>query len=214
MALTLLTKSEAGMKLTPPGAWPSWARGLLAGSLAVAIFIAILVAKYRALRFFVDHRVGGILVALGAFALVVLFVRRVLRVRGLALASTSVPLLLLLIVDLVVTPLPYEIAHAAATLPHPEGGAFPPAVSTAQFFDANHPVASVDFAYPPGTNVTKLEKDAISALERGGWMVEGITFPGGGMGSIGSFALVRGAFHGYCTFGDRQGPLMSCSLTV
>lgn len=205
------------MKLTPPASGgPSLrTRGVVAAAALLLALAAILVAKLEALPFFLAHRVAGIAIALAAFGAAVMLARRFVRPGGLALGSVALPLALVLLVDLAVTPLPYEIAHEAARLPHPEGATAAPQVETSPTFDATHPTAFVTFPYPAGTNVTAMERAAIEAFRRAAWSVQSPYEPSGATGGVGGFGAQRGGLVAYCTFGSQEnGPEMSCSLTA
>jgi hypothetical protein len=190
---------------------PPWARAVGAFAVMLAALVLVLVAKVDALALFLAHRAIGTLLALALFAASVLAALRLTRLSGLAVAGLAAPLAFVLVVDLIISPLPYELAHEAGALPHPPGVVIPPYVDTADQFEVNHPSAFVVFDYADGTNVTQLEATAITLFEEDGWVVTAVQLPAAGT-PVGSLHLAKGALFGFCTFGSAHGVEMQCAL--
>ena len=179
---------------------------LVAGVASLAL---VLYAKYESLAFFVAHRTLSTWACLLVFAVLVLALGRVLRASNLQLGSVALPLLLILGVDLVVSPLPYELAHVATGLPHPAGALSSDAATTPNF-EASHPVASVAWSYPE-QNVSAFTDEGAAEFARAGWSVIDITRPSAAVGAFGALNAAKDDFRVYCTFGPR---LETCLLSV
>lgn len=186
---------------------------LAAGVSALAL---VLSAKYVALPSFLDHRVAWGLGSMALLAGTIVLVARFVRASGLQLVSVLAPLVLILFVVLVVSPLPFEVARQARILPHPAGETVPPYVTTIPFFDAGHPVAIATFTYAPGRNVSALADESEGAFRAAGWATD----PRKDLESrSGPFSIVsahKGQFLAYCTIGDPDGtaPTIACNVSL
>lgn len=209
------------MKMTPR--WPGWARALLVALAGVDAFALVLLAKRAWLPAYLRWELPLAAAALLGLALVLESARRLLHASSLATWSFGVPLVALLAVDLVVTPLPYELAPHAADLPRPEGEVAPPLVETARRFERAHPVASVEFRYGAARDLPAFANETVAAFERGGWSVSSFQPPEGDRpGDFGVVQAARDPLRATCVVGRRggyedwSGPLLvlGCHVTV
>ena len=191
-------------------------RTLAVAVAGVAALVLLLVAKYEGLQLFVAHRALWSLASLVAIVAAALLVARLVRASGLTVAAIAAPLLLVLFVDLIVAPLPYELEHQAETLPRPAGESAPPDVSTNARFESSHPVARVVFTYPAGRNVTQLALESLRDLAAAGWTTMPPTLPGGNLGPYAIIGARKDDFTLSCAVGDTKGtgPTFDCTLTV
>lgn len=200
-----------------PRAWPRAVRALLFGALVLALLAAALWVKDRWLVAFLRERT---LLALlyGAFIGLAALAWRALRVEplpALLLAFLPAAALLVMVVN---TPMPYELAHLAESLPRPEG---------ALEWDARpqplvEPPTVLTYAlYPTERDLGDLTQDAAGLWSAQGWRIEGKTLPGDatdGRGATGgSFTARQGPLYALCAFRQEpegQGPSMRCTLTA
>lgn len=204
-----------------PVAAPAWGESSRRAVVFVASVLAaalVLIGKLWLVGPFVAYRVPASLLALVAFALLVDAARRPMRVGAGEAALVALPALAVLFVSVALTPMTYEMEAYAERLPHPEGGALVEAYSLRPF-RANHPEAIVAFAYPSGTDLAQLSRDAIARFEADGWDVRATTLPGddvaGRVADYGYFYADKWTYRASCTVAHREpGALMSCSLVV
>lgn len=196
------------MKLTTAGrVWLLLAAGV--GALWLLLY-----AKQEALVFFLAHRAAASVASLVAPGLVLWGAARAVRASGLALASVALPCTLFLLVDLVVSPLPYEIAHEASLLPHPAGALAPGDVVTSPFYAMGHPVAIASFEYAADRNATTLAQETLRTLEAHGWQMDTPVLPGGRAGPYAILGGTKSALRVDCTVGAPQRVLLVCTLSV
>lgn len=192
------------MKLTLRS--PPWLKAVVVAVLALDAAILVLAAKREFLPTYLEWEIPAAAAALLLVALVAETARRVLAVSNLATWSVAIPLLVLLAIDLAVTPLPYELAHHAVDLPRPEGEVAAPLLSVARRFERAHPATSVEFRYGGGRDLPTFTNESIAALERAGWTVTTAQHPAGdGPQDYGLIVTSRGPFHANCVIGHRSG---------
>lgn len=208
---------------SPPRAWPTGVRTALAAGLVVAAFAALVWAKRAFLGAFLAARPWSDAAWLGLLALAAWGAGRGLRAGRLAVWTPGAPLLGVLFVLLMNTPLPYELAHYARDLPHPERTVLSEVVASAPAFERQHPVVTVVFRYGPDRDLRTLTQEAADAFEAAGWRVTTRALPEGNASTdFGYVAAARGPFEAACTLGERSdfadagGPLraMGCRVTV
>lgn len=210
------------MKLSPR-AWPPEGRALAAAAVTLSAFFVLVWGKGFLLAAFLTARPWSDLATLALLAAAVVGARRAFRTTSLAAWSVGAPLLAVLLVLLVSTPMPYELRAVARGLPHPEGTVRPEVVESAPMFDQGHPVATVVFRYAPERPLGDLTRETEQAFRDAGWTIVTAREPQGeGASAFAYVAATRGHFTAGCTLGtrtdfaDHEGPLrtVGCLVTV
>lgn len=210
------------MKLSPR-AWPSEGRALAAAASTLAAFALLVWVKGAFLAGFLAARPWSGVAALVLLAAAVSGARRAFRTTSLAAWSVGAPLLAILLVLLVSTPMPYELRAVARDLPHPEGTVLPEVVESASMYKQGHPVATVVFRYAPERPLADVARETEAAFRDAGWRILTAREPQGeGASAFAYVAATRGHFTAGCTLGmrtdfaDHEGPLrtVGCLVTV
>lgn len=198
------------MKVPPPSAWPEGARH---ATLATATFLAVallLVAKRLAIGPFVAALVPASAVSLVAVLALGVGAGRALRLSTGEAVLTSLPALVILLVALANTPMPYEAKAFAASMPHPEGGERT-LLRALRPFEARHPSTQVEWSYAEG-NATSLTLALRDALAEASWDVRSASTPGAN--AFGYVLAQRYGFTASCTVWPGPPARVACLVTA
>ncbi|HUR69884.1 MAG TPA: hypothetical protein VM370_11620 [Candidatus Thermoplasmatota archaeon] len=181
---------------------------LVAGTLAASA--ALIAVKALALGPFVAAYGASVVLSLALFLAALGLLRHRLRLEwGDALLSAA-PAFLVLIVALANTPMTYEAERFALALPHPDGGESQGA-SVLRPFEARHPTARVEWAYPSGTDAEVLSKRTRAAFADAGWRVVTSSAPSEGLS--GFVQATRWGFLASCNVWDEPDARVHCLVT-
>lgn len=210
------------MKLTP-SAWRIEARVLVLAVVLVGAGAIFLWWKAQFVATFLRHQTAWSIAALGLVAALAWGGGRLLRTGGFAAGAIAAPVLAVLFVHVMVSPLPYELANVARDLPRPSG-ASPPDVFTSPFFQTGHPSATVTFSYSDGRDLSTLFAGVDKAFTDAGWSTFAKRAPSPAEENPYGFLSARSErFTLHCAMAmrvDLEGhegerlPVLTCSLTV
>lgn len=192
-------------------AWSEGARHAAVLAATLGVSAAVLVAKRLMLGPFVAALTLAGIASLALVLVVGVGLGRALRLSVGEAALTALPALVLLLVALANTPMPYEAEAFAASMPHPEGGE-QTVLRVLRPFEARHPSTQVEWTYPAGTDATALTLAARDAFSREGWRV--VTASTSGENGFGYLVAERHGFTASCTVWAEPTARLACLVTV